>query len=267
MTSLEVLPCARLRPYVQLIWCFELEAPIERLPPERIAPDGVVELVFHYRDPMALRFAGEEPALQPRSSAVMLTRRFVEISPRGATGLLSVRFRPWGAHPFLALPVSELADRQVCAEDLWGGAIGELEERLAAAPNIRIRAALVEEFLIGRLRSQPKAQAESLVRTVWRRGGDVRVADLCAELGLSERTVERVFASAVGMSPRSFIRLNRFLDACAKLRRGDWNRLTKLAHDCGYYDQAHFIADVRAFAGMTPTELAAAPDFSFLEPG
>jgi AraC-like DNA-binding protein len=267
MTSLDVLPCPVLRPYIQVIWCLEIDPAVEAFPPERISPDSVVELVFHYRDPMAMRFAGEEPVVQPRSSAVTLTRRFVEISPRGSAGLLSVRFRPWGAHHFLALPVCELADQLIPVEDLWGTAsCRELEERLAAASNMARRVALVEEFLLGRLQTQRKVEVEPLVRAVWRRGGNVRVADLCAELGLGERTLERMFATAVGMPPSSFIRLNRFLHACTRLRRGGWTSLTRLAHDCGYYDQAHFIADVKAFSGMTPRELVAAPVFSFLVP-
>jgi AraC-like DNA-binding protein len=236
------------------------------LPPERIAPDGVVELVFHYRNPMAMRFADGEFGLQPRSSAVTLTKRFVEIRPTGSTGFLSVRFRPWGAHYFLNLPVADLADRQVCAEDLWGRGSRDLEDRLAAATGTRARVSLVDEFLLSRLQTDHKPSVEPLVRAVWRHRGDVRVSELCAELGLTERTIERTFAAAVGMPPRSFIRLSRFLHACSRLRGGKVTSLTRLAHDCGYYDQAHFVADVRAFSGMTPGELLGASSFSYLEP-
>jgi AraC-like DNA-binding protein len=68
------------------------------------------------------------------------------------------------------------------------------------------------------------------------------------------------------MPPKSFIRLTRFLRVCAKLRGGGWSSLTRLAHDCGYYDQAHLVADVRAFSGMTPRQLVSASGFAFLEP-
>jgi AraC-like DNA-binding protein len=226
-----------------------------------------VELVFHYRHPMAMRFAGEELEPQPRSALVTLTRRHVEIAPLGPTGLLSVRFRPWGAHHFLRLPVCELADRMVPAADVWGAASGELEERLAASRSTRRRVELVEEFLLARLVPERRMDVEPIVRLAWERGGDVRVSALCAELGITERTLERSFAAAVGMKPKSFLRLTRFLRACSLLRGGAARSLTQVAMDCGYYDQAHFIADVKAFSGMTPSELLAASGFSFLEPG
>ncbi len=69
------------------------------------------------------------------------------------------------------------------------------------------------------------------------------------------------------MTPRSYIRLQRFLATCARLRSGRPVSLAALAQNCGYYDQSHCIADVRAFSGMTPGELLAASRFSFLEPG
>jgi len=32
--------------------------------------------------------------------------------------------------------------------------------------------------------------------------------------------------------------------------------LTELAHECGYFDQAHFIKDFKGFAGRTPSQYA-----------
>ena len=48
----------------------------------------------------------------------------------------------------------------------------------------------------------------------------------------------------------------RFERAVEHLRAGA--DLADLALDCGYYDQAHFNRDFRAFTGATPTAFRAA---------
>ena len=263
---LELAPSPPLKPYVQLLWCLEL-AEEEAGAPDRIAPDGVLELVFQYRDPMEMRHAGEEFVVMPRASAVSQTRRWVEIRSAGATGLVSVRFRPWGAYHFLGMPISELADLRVDASDVWGRPATELEERLGEACGVAQRVALVEGFLLEQLRRHQAIEVEPLVRAIWRHHGQVKMGRLCADLGLGERRLQRIFSAALGMAPKSYARLTRFLHACSELRGGRSRNLTRLAVDCGYYDQAHFIADCRAFSGMTPRRLAEARSFSFLEIG
>ncbi|MCP5112842.1 MAG: hypothetical protein GY953_18600 [bacterium] len=135
-------------------------------------------LVFHYRDPMAMRFDGEPLVRQPPSSLVFQTRRVVEIQ------------RPWGAHHFLGAPLAEFADRTVPAGELWGGGAGELEEQLAAASATRQRIGLVERFLLRQLRCHHKEEIEVLVWAVWSHKGNVRVSRLCRDLGLSERSAQ-----------------------------------------------------------------------------
>ena len=43
----ELAPRPLLRPYIRLIWCLELPSPESFGRPERIAPDGIIEMVFH----------------------------------------------------------------------------------------------------------------------------------------------------------------------------------------------------------------------------
>ena len=265
MRSVELMPCQPLRPYVRLIWLLELDDPDEFGPPERITPDGLVELIFHYRTPFACRYAGEELVPQPRTVAVSQTRRFVEIQPRGPAGLISVRFQPWGAFQFFRPPVSELADQQVAAEHLWGPDVLELEERLCAAAGDRDRIALVEDFLLARLRRHHKAGVEPLVRAVWNRRGRIAVTELCRDLGVGERRLQRTFAAALGTTPKRFARLCRFLHACSLLRNRIEPTLADVGLACGYYDQSHFTGEFKAFSGMTPRAFFEAAEVSFLE--
>lgn len=230
-----------------------------------MAPDGLLELVFHYRDPFLFRFDGEPFAAQPRSAAVSQTRRSVEFRPAGPAGLLTVRFQPWGAWNFLRAPLSELSDRQIETEALWGADARELEERLGDALGDGARIALVERFLLARLSRHGKPDVEPLVRHVWRDCGRSSVAELRRELGVGERRLERLFADALGTSPKGFARLTRFLHACRLLRSHSHDRLVDVALACGYHDQSHFTNDFRAFAGVAPGRFRAGAEFSLLE--
>lgn len=264
MRSREYNPCPALRPYVRLYWVFELDEPVEFGPPERINPDGLLELVFHYRTPVACRYDGERFQRQPLAVAVSQTRRFVEIRPEGASGLLSVRFQPWGACHFLGLPMAELADRQTPAEELWGAEAVRLGERLSEARDDLSRIILVEAFLLARLERHAKTDVEPLVRAVWSHRGRATVRHLCHELGVGERRLQRTFSTALGMTPKRFAQLTRFLSACGVLANRPPRSLAEIGLACGYYDQSHFTAEFRRFSGLTPRQFSRASGVSFL---
>jgi transcriptional regulator GlxA family with amidase domain len=71
-------------------------------------------------------------------------------------------------------------------------------------------------------------------------------------VGLSERQLRRVFATAVGVGPKEYLRMLRFQRAAesAAMPGG------QLAVTAGYYDQAHLISEFRHLARMTPRDFA-----------
>jgi AraC-like DNA-binding protein len=54
------------------------------------------------------------------------------------------------------------------------------------------------------------------------------------------------------MSPKVFARLVRFSKAYRMRENFDHLSWTSIAHDCGYFDQMHFIRDFKEFAGVAP---------------
>ncbi len=256
MRYFELSPREELAPYVRSIWGLELNSAAAFGPPDRIMPDGAVEIVFHFGTPFSMRFAGEDFARQPRSFAVLQAGKYLEIKPAGRSGFVAVRFHPWGACRFMPLPIHELTDRVVTTEQIWGSAARRLEEQLQEAASFPTRARLVESFLLRQQRST-RVDLEPLVRTIWSRGGQVEIDRLSRHTGLTQRTLQRSFATALGISPKSFARLSRFLSACSLLDTNGWQSLTQVGQACGYYDQSHFIADFQDLAGLTPGQFLA----------
>ena len=86
----EFVPHPLLRPYIKLIWTLSLDQPAAFGRPWKIAPDGIVEVVFQFGIPFSLRYPGESFERLPGSFAISQTRRFVEIRPAGPGGFLSI---------------------------------------------------------------------------------------------------------------------------------------------------------------------------------
>lgn len=73
-----------------------------------------------------------------------------------------------------------------------------------------------------------------------------------ARLGVSERTLSRLFLRDTGLSFRLWRQRQRLLDALAPLERGE--RVTDVALACGYDSLSAFIAAFRQQFGATPGE-------------
>lgn len=103
------------------------------------------------------------------------------------------------------------------------------------------------------LRPDPvDARIAHAVRRLWT--GEIGVADVADELGLAERHLRRLFLDHTGVGPKTVQRVGRFQRFLRAADAGGAN-LAGLAADAGYADQAHLAREVRALAGLSPSDL------------
>jgi AraC-like DNA-binding protein len=79
----------------------------------------------------------------------------------------------------------------------------------------------------------------------------LKVEDLAARYSQNTRTLQRLFARYVGVSPKWVIQRYRLHEAAQRLASGDVKQ-TELALKLGYADQAHFVRDFKAVVGKSP---------------
>ncbi len=171
---------------------------------------------------------------------------------------VSVGFTPLGVSALLGVPMRELAGAAVPLADLLGRDAEDLAERLDAAPGWRSRFAVLDDLLAARLDGDGRRDADGLALRAWARlqqPGPPRVGALAAGLGVSRRGLEVRFRKQIGLSPATVARVARFQRAVWMLAHG--RDLAATALDSGYADQPHFNREVRAMAGLTPTQLCA----------
>lgn len=80
-----------------------------------------------------------------------------------------------------------------------------------------------------------------------------RVDEVARELGLTERSLQRLVEQRIGLSPKWLLQRRRLHDAVEALKAGTTG-LADVAARLGYTDQAHFTHDFRTVTGMTPGE-------------
>ncbi|MEU8803886.1 helix-turn-helix domain-containing protein [Spirillospora sp. NPDC048819] len=179
--------------------------------------------------------------------------RAVEFGYPPGTRSVGVHFKPWGPAPFLPMPASELCDRPVTVEQVWGPVAG-LRERLAAAARPHGMLTLLENELMRRL---SESVGLGLVRhtsgVIAAAGGAVAIGDLSAAAGVSNTHLAQRFKELIGITPKRLARTYRFAAAVRAIDPTgpvDW---VDLAGRAGYFDQAHFGHEFRTFTGLTPT--------------
>ena len=102
---------------------------------------------------------------------------------------------------------------------------------------------------------EPDAEMERASRLLMAAQGCSRIDNLVRRSGLSASQFPRRFASEVGMTPKLFARTIRFDAAITAHHNAPDRSWTDIVHELGYFDQAHFIGECRAFAGVLPSGL------------
>jgi len=171
------------------------------------------------------------------------------------TRSIGVHFKPWGVAPFVPTPVSDLCDRPATLEQVWGApAVAALRERLAAADGPHAMFTLLEDELLRRQREVPGL---NLVRhaggVIAEAGGSVAIGGLSAAAGVSATHLAQRFKAIVGITPKQMARAYRFAFTMLAIDPAEPVNWGHVAADAGYFDQAHFSRDFRAFTGLTPT--------------
>lgn len=184
----------------------------------------------------------------------------VRVDSAGRAAAIQVDLTPLGARRLLRIDMVHLTDRVVDLEDLLAQRTGRLMSDLRQTDRWTVRFQKVRQFLEQHLLTQghDDPRLHLACQLVHGSRGTLRVERLATRLEMSRKHLNHLFKTHIGLSPREYIRIDRFSrvmrDLTARHGQGD-RRLADLALSCGYADQSHFNRDFKVFSGATPREL------------
>jgi AraC-like DNA-binding protein len=213
----------------------------------KILPDGCADIIFTF----------DKSADTLRSEIIGTMTTFIEVNSPQSVHRFGIRFKPTGITAFTRVPVEEFTDRSVdltLVESLFDTLPDEIF--LGKQP-VETIINQVNNYLISRFSRLylPDKRIVHAVDLIYLAKGFLSLTDVSSGVCLCPRHFERKFKSATGISPKTFAKVVRFKHALRHLRNYPHKDLLSIAIECGYYDHAHLIKEIKSFSGDTPAGL------------
>ncbi|WP_370979519.1 DUF6597 domain-containing transcriptional factor [Agaribacterium sp. ZY112] len=253
MLSIIQQPHPLLAPYIAQYWSWNLAAGTAI--PDLYTGTGL-ECLFNLGDsietvlPYAYQIgSGQGLILCPR-------KRHFSVKTKGKVKLLSIRFRSAGFYRLFGIPLSEFSDKLIDASHIIPNSVFN---SLSCAKTQADLSAVLDKFLLQKLKSRPcHDRLTTLIDRIYYHN-HLSFKALISDCSLSERSLQRHFKLHTGVSAKYFQRSARFQSCLRSLYRSTQllkqTEHSQLALAHGYFDQSHFINEVKYFSGQSPKKI------------
>jgi AraC-like DNA-binding protein len=251
MIYLERVPSPLLRSWIRTLWyCCAPNIPWGR---QRVLPNGCMQIILNLSG-RHLTDCGEDGKANKRLPPAIIVgarARYETIDTADMEELVGIVIQPGGFAGLFRERADLFCDRSIGLEEVRSGIFltDGLSEIHTPVEKLHALEILLTDILLpGTCRSGLVDQAIHLFEEK-----GFGVAQCARSIGVSERRFSQVFRERVGIAPKVWFRIHRFQAAARALHQGTEVPWAELALACGYYDQAHFANDFKAFSGIDPT--------------
>lgn len=270
-------PSAALAWCIDRFWTSEWELPPGRAVTARVLPHPTVNLTWEsYPSPTSS--GPHSPAVDRQFIITGVARGVFTRTLSGTDRAFGIKLRPGVARLLIDLPIGELSGSGQPALAVWSASLlpagRELQDALSSASTDAQRIGASEAFFGGLAGPSEKLRlVQQGVQALIEDPTVRRVTDVTYRLGVSERTLQRLFGEYLGLSPGWVLRRGRLHAAAERLiqltaagsdaagspprsvpaGRGRGAVLADVAAEYGYADQAHLTGDFTKIIGMPPS--------------
>jgi len=225
---------------------------------ERVVPTGHVFLIFELDGIERCTYHNDSLKILERFKNVWISgmhSNYLSISAVKGSEMLVVQFKALGAHPFLNCPVSDITNKVIPAESLFGMEIITLRNNIVNTTTVSKKFSFIETWLNTRF-SKESLPSEELL-TIYNKIVEAPVNKHSQVVETYTKTQKHLitqFKKYAGLTPKVLHRIFRFNALLAGIHKKDILSWAQIADEFGYTDQSHFIKEFKEFSGFNPSE-------------
>lgn len=219
------------------IWEMKSKKVLNKTIMNNILPDACIDLVIDFAN-NSIFFAG----FSKETKAFELYKKI---------DYMGVRLKPSVFYLLFNIEANKVMDKEILFDEI------EKESNLDQIlhfENTKERIDCLKRYLLQKTAFKREKPFLDFVEELYKSPKDQSVRDLSRKFGYQERHLYRLFKTNYGVAPKVLLNILR-LHLCLTLMQEKSMDLIDIANLCGFYDQSHFIKEIKKYTKISPLKI------------
>ncbi|MCT8339728.1 helix-turn-helix domain-containing protein [Flavobacteriaceae bacterium TK19130] len=236
-------PNKEIKDFIYCYWQLKTRKPLKSDYKYRVVSDGCIDIFFDHK--------------QPTENFVMgFCRKFVQFPIGKDFDYIGIRFLPSAFTHLFGVDAKTLSNQSQELNKILPNFSGWINTEIKPTDSLEKIGVILNDKIIEYSKNQDISYDHRFLDSlnlIFKRNG---LLDTEKDLntGLSPRQLRRIFNFYIGTTAKSFSNVVRFQHILNAKPSKQSLKENKLYFDVGFFDQAHFIKNFKAFYGVTPSE-------------
>lgn len=223
--------------YFMCIWEMKSKDIFDKTISNNVLPDACIDIVIDFAN-QGICFAG----FSDETMNLLLNE---------SIDSMGVRMKPGTFYSIFGIPADKAMDFIIPFENI--------EHDYDLSPILSLtsseeRITYFKNYLLKKIANKPNRDFINIVDNLYQSPQDQKVKDLADNFNCNQKQLFRMFKKHYGISPKVLLNIMR-LHLCLTLLLENKMELMDISLQCGFYDQAHFIKEIKRYTGISPLKL------------
>lgn len=228
----------KLKDHIMCIWSMRSKDHLSQTVNNVILPDACVDLLINFTTQEIL--------------FVATSRATKNLPLSGKVDFMGVRFRPGVFYNIFGVDCASVMDKIIPYQ--------QIEKQCDLSQILQIksykdRLRFLIDYLNNKIRPNQIDQFVNLTNQTKLKNDIKYTSGVADKLNCGIRQANRIFKQRCGISIKAFLNVVRLHESLRALIYSQGNNLARIANQSGFYDQSHFIREIKRYTGISPLEL------------